>query len=82
MNWPLPSVEDDLYRSVLKYRYLFSCKTFRSIILAMVPYVEVKIKNEMKDAGYGAILHNGWSKFSQHYVALFATYNKTVSVIE
>ena len=36
----------------------------------------------MKDAGYGAILHDGWSKFSQHYVALFATYNKTVSVIE
>ena len=48
----------------------------------MVPYVEVEIKDEIKDARYGAILHDGWSQFSQHYMALFATYNKTISVIE
>ena len=38
--------------------------------------VEEVIAKEMKVAGYGAIMHDGWSKFGTHYVAIFAQYNR------
>ena len=45
----------------------------------MVELAEEAIKKEMKIAGYGAIMHDGWSKFSTHYVGIFAQYNRRVS---
>ena len=81
-NWPLWSVEDDMYRRALKHRHKFSSITVRRVILAMVPIIEQVISVEMKEAGYGSILHDGWTKFGQHYVGLFATYNKLIDVIE
>ena len=45
----------------------------------LVEIVEDVIKKEMKEAGYGAIMHDGWTKSSTHYVGIFAQYNSTVS---
>ena len=45
----------------------------------LVEIVEDVIKKEMKEAGYGAIMHDGWTKFATHYVGIFAQYNRTVS---
>ena len=41
----------------------------------MVPMAEEAIVEEMKVVGYGAIMHDGWSKFGTHYVTIFAQYN-------
>ena len=45
----------------------------------MVEIAEDTIEKEMKLAGYGSIMHDGWSKFATHYVGIFAQYNKSVS---
>ncbi len=36
--------------------------------------VEKKLSAEMKEAGRGAIVHDGWTKCGIHFKALFATY--------
>ena len=45
----------------------------------MVPIVEEAILKEMKLAGYGAMMHDGWSKFGTLYIALFVQYNRQTS---
>ena len=74
-NLPLNIVEDDMFRKFAVSTNIFSIKTVRAVILAMVPLVEKMIIKEMKDAGYGALMHDGWTKFSTHYFGLFASYN-------
>ena len=50
----------------------------RRIIFNLVPLVEKAISVEMKEAGMGALMHDGWSKFGTHYVGLFAQYNRNI----
>ena len=40
--------------------------------------VESAIQKEMKEVGYGAIMHDGQSQFGTHYVAIFGQYNKEI----
>ena len=42
----------------------------------MVELVENKINDEMSAAPIGAIMHDGWSRSSVHYVGLYACHNK------
>ena len=39
--------------------------------------IEKILTAEMKAAGRGSILHDGWSKFGDHYFALYASYMAT-----
>jgi hypothetical protein len=56
-NVPLSAVEDDVYRKVVKHENNYASKTVRQVILAMV-----LISKDMKDAGHGALMHDGWTK--------------------
>ena len=58
---------------------MFSNKLVKEVLFNLVGIVEDKIKEEMKVAGYGSIMHDGWSKFGTHYVRIFAQYNNAVS---
>ena len=58
---------------------MFSNKLVKEVLFNLVGVVEDTIKEEMKLAGYGAIMHDGWSKFGTHYVGIFAQYNNAVS---
>ena len=42
----------------------------------MVDLVDNELEKEMKAAGRGSILHDGWTCAGVHYVALFACYPK------
>ena len=44
----------------------------------MVEIVERKISDKMKDATRVSILHDGWTKKSVHFVAIFSCYIKKV----
>ena len=50
----------------------------RSIVFNLVLAVEKRIEEELKQAGIGAIMHDGWSKFGTHYVGLFAQFVRKV----
>lgn len=79
-NWPLSSVENELYRRNMKHTHKFSMKTVREVILAMTLGVEKILATEMKEAGMGSIVHDGWTKRGTHYFALFATYKATRTI--
>ena len=74
-NLPLSVVDDNDYRVAFKHQHKFSSKLIRDVLFNLVPMVEEAITKEMKCAELGAIMHDGWSKFGTHYVALFAQYN-------
>ena len=66
------------FRLAFKHDNKFSQKMLQRIIFNLVPLVEKEISREMKEAGMGAIMHDGWSKFGTHYVGLFAQYNRRI----
>jgi hypothetical protein len=76
-NWAIMTVENKRYRKVLKQTFKFLIKTVRSVILAMTCSVEEILAAEMKAACRGSIVHDAWSKFGEHYFALFAMYMAT-----
>ena len=43
---------------------------------------EWDISDEMKKTGVGGIMHDAWTCAGVYYVALFACYVRTVSVVE
>ena len=75
-NLPLSVVENDEYRIVFKHKKKYSRKLIKRILFHLVTMVEDNIKKDLKEANYGALMHDGWSKYGTHYVALFAQFNK------
>ena len=50
----------------------------RKVLFNLVHIVESHIAADLQKAKRGAIMHDGWSKFGTHYVAIFGQYNRTV----
>ena len=50
----------------------------RKVLFNLVHIVESHIAAGLQKAKRGAIMHDGWSKFGTHYVAIFGQYNRTV----
>ena len=73
-NVPVSCVEDPFWREKLKHEYKFSRATVMGTMLEMCADVEMILAYEMKKAGRGSIIHDGWSKFGEHYFGLFASY--------
>jgi hypothetical protein len=80
-NLPLSSVADKDFRDFSKATTHFSIKTLRNVILGMTVLVEKVLAEEMAVAGNESIVHDAWSKFGEHFFALFATYKATRTVV-
>ena len=50
----------------------------QKVLFNLKELVEETITGELKEAQYGALMHDGWSKFGTHYVGLFVQYNQRV----
>jgi hypothetical protein len=50
-------------------------KSFKAILLALSDLVTQELKVEMKDACFGVINHDSWTKSSFHYLGIIAHYN-------
>ena len=46
----------------------------QDVVHAMVELVEGHVSEEMKAAGRGALMHDGWTLSGVHYVGCFAVY--------
>ena len=87
---PLNSVQDQIYRDFSKCvctecthrKKHFSTEKVKEVMNKIVIEVEEKITEEMKSAGRGALMYDGWSKASTHYVGLMATYLREIVVWE
>ena len=73
-NIPLTKVNDPVFRSLLSCSGTkVSYPTLVNTMLELSLIVEEKIAAEMKGKR-GIIMHDGWSKFSRHYVCLLVAY--------
>ena len=70
---PVSYVEDHIVRSFSKYSVNISHKIFVEVLFKLVELVEKKISNEIKDKK-GALLFDGWTKTSTHYIGLILSY--------
>ncbi|CAJ1933491.1 unnamed protein product [Cylindrotheca closterium] len=82
-NSPLSHVDDPLFREMVygstpsdAKLTTFGSKQVRDTILMLSYIVETQIKDEMKLTSAGTILHDGWSRYSSHYVCVIACYCK------
>ena len=71
-NTPITRMGDKVFCSFLTCEEV-SYKTFVATMFELSLIVEAKIQVEMKGK-VGTILHDGWSKYSRHYIALLASY--------
>jgi hypothetical protein len=63
-----------MYRRKFKDKFKIKSNTVREVLLAMTVLVEKKLSAEMKEAKRGFIVHDGWTKFGVHFLALFAMF--------
>lgn len=72
-NQPLNEVDNPITRSMFKVKPV-SSKSIRKYILSLVPLVEDSIKILLPEKF--ALMFDGWTDSSTHFVALFATFLK------
>ena len=78
-GWPLGLVENANYRNTLNIENPFSTQLLIKVLLQMTVKIEGLISAEMNSAPSGRIImHNGWSKFTEHYSGLFDSFNRKV----
>ena len=49
---------------------VISTRSLKEVIFKVVDLVDDKLGKEMKAAGRGSILHDGWTSAGVHYIAL------------
>ena len=91
LDWIELVIDETLPASVIKKESFRAFKgepnvnitqeTFKEVLYTMTEIIEQRISKEMKTAGRGSILHDGWSKNGTHYVGLFACYLREVGHI-
>jgi hypothetical protein len=69
---PISSVEDKVFRSVVKFSDAISIKALVRTIFQLVVFVEQK--KELARTPCGALMHDAWTQAGIHYVALFGCY--------
>ena len=77
----LSVVEDPDYRKFKNDNTDICARTLKAVILTMVEIVEPKIGRQMKIAGRGSILHDGWTKDSVHYVGSYCCYIRAITTV-
>ena len=73
-------VENNDYCNFAESKFIFSKDKIKEVMFKSCGYVKKIIGAEMKDAGRGAIMHDGWSKFGLHYLGVIAVYVKTTRI--
>ena len=79
-NLPLSIVEDEEFRKFHRYSDVISKRLLKDTIFKLVDIVDRKLGEEMKAAGKGSILHDGWTCAGVHYIAILACYPYTAGV--
>jgi hypothetical protein len=57
-----------------------SVNTVKKVMYKVVETVEHAISDYMKDAKFGALMYDGWTKDSIHYIGYFATFMRGYAI--
>ena len=77
---PINIVEDPTYRRFHDSDKRHGSVKIKQVMFKLCEYIEKIIGGEMKSAGRGTIMHDGWSKFGTHFLALLACYAVKIKV--
>ncbi len=72
-NMPVDIIENSVFRSVSRFEAHIRRRTLVNVMLSLVELVEEKIAIE-RAGSTGAVMFDGWTNFSTHYVAVYALY--------
>ena len=77
---PLSWVEDPNFRRLCgdTEETKISLATFKSVLLALSEITTEILSERLRDAGWGVVIHDGWTKASIHYFGMIASYNRVV----
>lgn len=78
---PLSSVEDKKYRSFGKHDNAISKQTISKVIFQLVELVEKRIRAEVYGLK-GALMLDGWTHHSMHFVGMYLVYSTPDSYFE
>ena len=81
-NIPITACEKKSYRKFAGTKTSFSYKRMKEVMQKLCHISEQGVADEMKKAGKGVIMHDAWTCAGIHYVALFASYIRTITVVE
>ena len=76
---PISNVTDEVLRSFRSLPIHFHRNIFKETLLKVVEIVEEKIREELRKSK-SALMYDGWTRNSTHYVGLFALYNRVHTV--
>ena len=79
-NLPVSIVEDSIFRSVSRFEARLKRSSIVEVMFKLVELVEKRIAEELVST-IGAIMYDGWSSCSTHYVAAYALYMSSTSVV-
>ena len=71
---PINIVEDSSFRDFHGSDKKHSGVKIKQIMFKLCEYVEKLLAEEMASAGRGTLMHDGWSKFGTHFLALMGIY--------
>jgi hypothetical protein len=78
---PLSVVEDKTFRSFSKHSGEPITRAYlKKVMFKMVQLIEPTIGQLMQDAGIGAIMYDGWTKDSVHYIGIIACFMRQFPV--
>ena len=73
-NVPLYAIEKKRYRKFSQFESVFTYKRMKETISHLAKICESSLEIELKEAGRGAIMYDGWSKAGVHYIGIFGCY--------
>jgi hypothetical protein len=77
-NWPVSAVENKQLRHFSRHhKEKISSKAFKKVIHKLVELVEHQIGPLMVEAKMGAVMYDGWSKNSIHYIDMMAIFMRS-----
>lgn len=81
MSYPVSHVESPVLRGFSKYDDGFALSYFKETMFKLTELVEKRVGEEMVQYK-GAVIHDGWTSNSTHYLGVFVSYMKKVAVLQ
>ncbi len=76
-SFPIAVVEDHEFRNFSQFKTFLSSKKIVEVILKLVLLVEKRIAKELSST-IGAVMYDGWTANTTHFVSIFAFYCKNI----
>jgi hypothetical protein len=80
-NRPLSDLECPEFKGISKFDRHLSTEHCKDVLREVCGIVENGVAEEMKTAGMGGLLHDGWTKAGNHFLGVFAACTRKLKLV-